>query len=378
MIEAGKYFAFDFAGVALRGSLDQSSNVVYSTVTRLGQPNACGATVIGRPSRFQPHWAALTHGASGHALELDDTHQEGSIHLGTMVFPVALAMAETVDSSGPDFLAAVVVGYEVTCRLAMALRPAEHYAHGFHPTAACGVIAATAAAGRLLDLSVEEMVNVFGIAGSQAAGSLEFLADDVWTKRFHPGWAAHSGIVAAELASSGFSGPRRILEGKSGFLRSYSDNPEVETVLAGLGSSYQIGRTSIKPHACCRYNQAPIDSVLDLMRTHDVDPASIERMSVKLLDVAFPIVAEPVEQKRRPASIVDAQFSIHFALGIAALRGRAGLTEYQLQNLVDPDVLALVDRVECETAPDLHRSCAVEPGRETGARQCLHIPTRRL
>ncbi|MBI3977196.1 MAG: MmgE/PrpD family protein [Chloroflexi bacterium] len=353
VVKAAKYFAFDFAGVALRGSLEDSSRVVFETAARLSPPDADGATVVGRADRTRPHYAALANGASAHALELDDTHQEGSIHPGVTVIPAALAMAEAVDAAGRDLLAAVAVGYEVACRLAMALRPAEHYAHGFHPTATCGVFAAAAAAGRLLHLSADQMANAFGIAGSQAAGSLEFLADGAWTKRFHPGWAAHSGIIAAELARSGFLGPRRILEGKAGFLRSYSDSPRVEAVLADLGSAYQIVRTAIKPHACCRYNQAPIDGVLKLVAEEDVDPAAIDRITIGLLDVGFPIVAEPLAQKRRPRSVVDAQFSIHFAAAIAAARRRAGLAEYRLGSLSAPEVLALMDRVECVPAPEL-------------------------
>lgn len=351
-VEAAKYFALDFSGVALGGSDAASSRAICETVLRL-DPGVGDSTVVGRRHRVRPHWAALVNGAAAHALELDDTHQAGSLHPGAVVLPAALAVAEATGATGRDLVAAIVVGYEVSCRLAMALQPASHYARGFHPTATCGVFAAAAAAGRLLGLTVEQMVCALGIAGSQAAGSLEFLADGAWTKRFHPGWAAHSGIVAAELARSGFTGPRRILEGRSGFLRGYSDSPLVGELLDALGTRFEIVRTSIKPHACCRYNQAPIDGVMRLVTEHDVDPGTIERITVGLLGVAFPIVAEPADLKRRPRSTVDAQFSLPFAVALAAARRRTGAAEYRSETLTAPDIVRLMDRVECVPAPEL-------------------------
>ena len=213
----------------------------------------------------------------------------------------------------------------------MALQPAEHYSHGFHPTATCGAFSSAAVASRLMGLTPKETMNAFGVAGSQAAGSLEFLSDGSWTKRFHPGWASHSGIVAAILARNGFTGPKTILEGKSGFIRSYSDRPNIERVVDGLGVDYQIVRTSIKPYACCRYNQAPIDCMINIIQQNDVNPVDIRSTRVGMLQVGFPIVAEPVAQKRRPSSVVDAQFSAPFAIAVAALRGQGGLQRSELR-----------------------------------------------
>lgn len=250
VIEAAKYYALDFAGVVLRGSQEDSSRTILRSVTQLGEVSSSGAVIVGSSLRMKPLWAAMVNGSSAHAIELDDTHQEGSIHPGVVVFPAALAVAEVEESSGRDFLTAVVVGYEVACRLAMALQPAEHYSHGFHPTATCGTFSSAAVASRLMGLTLKETIHAFGVAGSQAAGSLEFLSDGSWTKRFHPGWASHSGIVAAVLARNGFTGPKTILEGKSGFIRSYSDRPNIEWVVDGLVSTTKFfARRSSPMHA---------------------------------------------------------------------------------------------------------------------------------
>src|SRR5262249_31078469 len=149
-------------------------------------------------------YAALANGTAAHSLELDDTHQGGSIHLGVSVFSAALAVAEHVGASGKAFIAAAVVGFEVAARLAMAVRPKEHYGRGFHPTATCGTFGAAVSAAKLLDLNEPQLLSALGIAGSQAAGSMEFLTDGAWTKRLHPGWAAFAGIHAASLAREGF------------------------------------------------------------------------------------------------------------------------------------------------------------------------------
>src|SRR5262249_37717267 len=135
------------------------------------------ATVLGTDVRLPAPQAALANGAAAHALEMDDTHRGGSIHLGASVFPAALAAAELVGASGDAVLRAAIAGYEVAARLAMAVRPAAHYRRGFHPTGTCGAFGAAAAAGLVLGLDEAQLAGALGIAGSQAAGSMEFLAD---------------------------------------------------------------------------------------------------------------------------------------------------------------------------------------------------------
>src|SRR5438046_9313986 len=149
---------------------------------------------------------------------MDDTHQGGSLALGATVFPAALAAAELGGAGGGRVLRAAVAGYEVAARLAMALGPAAHYRRGFHLTATCGAFGAAAAAGVVLGLDAAVIAAALGIAGSQAAGSMEFLADGSWTTRFQTGWAACAGLPAAAPAQAGFSGPATHPDGRLGFL----------------------------------------------------------------------------------------------------------------------------------------------------------------
>ena len=291
-----------------------------------------------------------------HSLELDDTHQAGSIHLGVSVFSAALAVAEQVGASGRDFLTASVVGFEVAARLAMALKPTEHYGRGFHPTATCGTFGAAASAAKLLGLSEAQLLSALGIAGSQSAGSMEFLAEGAWTKRLHPGWAAFSGVHAALLAKEGFIGPRTILEGRDGFLKAYGVRPEPSKISAGLGEDFQILHTAVKPHACCRYTQAPIDAVLNIVQEHDVKPEQVERVTIGMLETGIPVICEPGERKYRPTNVVEAQFSLPFGVAVAVVKRRAGLDEFSEVMLEDAAIGALMSKVGYERDPELEKN----------------------
>ncbi len=199
--------------------------------------------------------------------------------------------------SGAELLTAIVIGYELMVKLGIALQPAAHYRQGFHPTGTCGVFGAAAASAKIMKLAAHEMTHALGIAGSQAAGSLEFLADGAFTKRFHAGWAAHSGVLAAELAKEGFTGPATIIEGKFGFLHGYSRESDPEAVLKNWSAPWEVMNSSIKPHACCRYKQGPIDCIMELMESQGLRGEEIERVDIAILDAGFDLVAEPVEQK---------------------------------------------------------------------------------
>lgn len=354
VIDRAKYFFLDYLAVAVRGSLSDSSQPLYQIAAELG--GGSGGTVLGRGEKAAFPYAALANGTSAHSLELDDTHQGGSIHLGVSVFSAALAVAEHVDAQGPDFIAAVVAGFEVAARLAMALRPKEHYNRGFHPTATCGAFGAAVAAGKLLRLNDNQLLSALGIAGSQAAGSMEFLTEGAWTKRLHPGWAAFSGIHAALLARAGFVGPTTIVEGKDGFLKAYSPNPDPRTVVDGLGEDFQILRTAVKPHACCRYTQAPIDATLAVTLQHDLKPNEVKTVTVGMLETGIPVICEPTERKRQPLSVVDMQFSLPFGIAVALARRRAGLAEFTLDMLNDAEVQALMPKVRYARDPELEKN----------------------
>jgi 2-methylcitrate dehydratase PrpD len=344
VVDRAKYLLLDYLGVAIRGSIEESSRSVQRMVERTGAGGPCG--ILGTPLRSSPGYAALANGAAAHAIELDDTHQAGSIHLGVVMFPVAIALGQSLPGVDADrFFTSVVAGYETAARLGMAVQPKIHYEMGFHPTSTCGVFGAAVTAAKLLRLTEGQMLSAVGIAGSMAAGSLEFLADGSWTKRLHPGLAAQNGMQAAMLAAEGFRGPSTILEGRDGFLSSYSRDADPEAVTRGLGQTFEILRTSVKPHACCRYMQTPIDALCALSRQHDIRPEDVARIEVAVLEAGWPLVCEPGARKYRPESIVDAQFSMPFGAAIAILYRDASLERFTVENIQTPEIRSLMEKV---------------------------------
>jgi len=344
VLDRARYFLVDYLAVAIRGSLEDSSKAVQRMIQRVAS-NGC-STVIGTRMRSIPGLAALANGASAHGIEQDDTHSGGSIHLGATMYSASLALVETMPDAPMDaFLGAVVAGYEAAARIAMAVQPKEHYALGFHPTPTCGVFGAAITSAKLLGLTAEQTLAAVGIAGSMAAGSMEFLAEGAWTKRIHPGLAAQNGIQAALLAAEGFSGPLQILEGRDGFLHGYSRNPVAERLTADLGKSFEILHTAVKPHACCRYMQGPIDAILAIMREQTIEAAQIHRIEIAVLEAGWGIVAEPRDKKYNPESVVDAQFSMPFGAAVAVIDGAAGLDQFTIEKTRSPKVRELLAKV---------------------------------
>lgn len=354
VVDRVKYLALDFTGVAARGSLVDSTKVMYQSIKEMSSTSE-GGVIIGTGMRAPYPYAALANGTSAHSLELDDVNNEASLHPGNAVFPAAFAACEMVGADGKKFMEGVVVGYEVMVRLGKALGPTAHYAQGFHPTATCGVFGAAVAVSKIMALNEDQMLNAVGVAGSQAAGSMEFLAQGAWTKRMHPGWAAFSGIIAAQLGKNGFKGPSTILEGKYGFLHAYSPSADSSKVLEGIGDSYQISRTSIKPHACCRYKQGPIDGILQIMKLNNLRADEVEQVTLGILKTGFPNVVKPEELKYNPRSIVDAQFSMPFGAAVAILYGKASLEEYTQEKLNSPQIKEMMKRIYCVENPELDK-----------------------
>jgi len=346
VVDRCKYLLLDYLGVAIRGTISASSLPVYRYLAA-NYSDMSGTPIPATSLRSAAPQAALALGVSAHSLELDDVVNEASLHPAVSVISAALPSGYTCNSSGKELIEAIVCGYEIMIKLGISLDPAAHYQRGFHPTGTCGTFGAALAAAKLFKLSENHIADTLGIAGSQAAGSMEFLSDGSFTKRFHAGWSAQSGIVAALLAREGFTGPKSIIEGKFGFLHSYSPSSDPGRVLNSWGAPFEIMKTSIKPHACCRYKQGAIDCILDITKQHCLSAEMIKTIKISILKAGFALVADPMETKRKPASIVDAQFSMPFGAAIAVLYGEASLDRYSMDNLASDRVKRMMKKISC-------------------------------
>ncbi len=296
----------------------------------------------------------LVYGTAAHVLESDDTHQPSSTHPGAVVFSTLLPLALTTQVRWEDFVGAAVVGYEVMARIGEAVGPGAEYRRGFHPTGTVGPFGAAAAASLLLGGDSRQVGTALGIAGSMSSGSMAFLTDGSWTKHLHPGWSAHSGIVAARLALDGYRAPARVLERPHGYFAGHSDTGATGAVVEGLGTRpYAVERTSTKAHGCCRYEQAAVDAILELRRRHRIDPGQVDTVRIGVLSAAWDLIAAPAQRKRRPSGTVEAQFSMPFGAGVALLHGRASIHEHTDEAVNDPRLQEIMDRVECFLDPSL-------------------------
>src|SRR5204862_1683439 len=225
----------------------RNSDYVQAALRATAEAGVC--TVIGHASGFNVTTAALCTGTAAHGEDYDDTFEGGPVHAGAVIIPAVLAAAEQHGLSGGDVARGVAVGCEVMCRLCL-VAPKRVHAAGFHPTAVFGALGAAAAVASAMRLSREHWVGALGVAGSMASGIIEYLAEGTWTKRMHPGWAAHAGYRAARLARAGFIGPRTVLDGEHGFFHAFARTRDghFDAMLEAAGEDWLAAGIAFKPY----------------------------------------------------------------------------------------------------------------------------------
>jgi len=353
IVQEAKNRLLDLLGCALAGVREPSSEMVRRVLREWG--GSAEATVIGTDVRMPAALAAFCNGAAGHAVELDDDHKQAILHPGVCVVPAALAAGEKARISGRQVLAAIVAGYEIMCRVGEAALPDRLLAKGFHPTAVCGAFGAAAAAAHVQGLSLEQFRAALGIAGSFAAGLFEFVNDGTLVKRLHPGNAAKSGILAAQLASQGYSGPRQVLEGRMGFFNAFAGGFSPQPLARDLGQRFEIARTSYKQYACCSYCHPLMDALLELLDATPLDPAQVQEVVGRTFTDAVCLVGEPLAQKREPANPVDAQFSAPYSLAVAFWDRQAMPEQFSSARVQDARVRRLTRKIRIEADPSFDR-----------------------
>ncbi|BCY21601.1 MmgE/PrpD family protein [Bordetella pertussis] len=296
-----------------------------------------------------PLFAAMVNAAACHVVEQDDVHNGAVFHPAAVVFPPALAVAQALGRSGRDLLTAAVAGYEAGIRIGEFLGR-SHY-RIFHTTATVGPLAAAVTVGHLLRLDAAQMLHALGSAGTQSAGLWEFLRDAADSKQLHTAHAAAAGITAAYLAQDGFTGAQRILEGAQGLAAGMSSDADPSRLLDGLGQRWTLAETSFKYHASCRHTHPAADALQHVMREHGLraaDLAAVETLvHQSAIDVLGPVTA--------PATVHQSKFSMGTVLALIALRGHAGLTEFDAAP-GDAEVAALRDKVRMTLDDEVDRA----------------------
>ena len=342
VVAMAKSVLLDTLSVGVRGAESEAAVATRKGIASALECDSGSASLWGTRSSLPPSAAALVNGTAAHSYEFDDFG--GCGHSGAVVVPAVCAMADRVHADGRSVLAALAAGYDVAARVT--LGAGGYRAHndlGWHSTGTCGTFGAAAGAARVMGLDRDRFTSALGIAGSFAGGIWAFLVDGAMTKRFHPGRAAENGVSAALLAEAGLVGPRFILEAEwGGFYGTYAGKTATpEATVEALGREFRILQSGQKPYPCCRGLHSSVEALLDLMAEHKFCGDDIERMIVHGAD-------RTVRQfsKREVATLLDAQFSMPYSLGVVAATGRAGLDEFLPPRADDARVRALMDRVE--------------------------------
>jgi 2-methylcitrate dehydratase PrpD len=333
--------------------LDAVSNLV-SYFRSLGGPEI--ATALGCGFKTGIHHAAFVNGVAAEAIEAQDGLRFGGNHAGTAVIPAAIALAEERGLGGKEVIEAVVAGYEAANRISAAVHP-SHTLSGFLPTGTCGTFGAASAAGRLMGLDEEGMVNALGNAGYVVPLSMgEQLMGGFTVKIIQGGQAASSGITAAGLARAGITGAPYVLEGSElngGFTQITMDGePALDRITDRLGEHYTLMDVYFKPYTACRHTHGAAQAVLNLVRDHAFDPEEVEALDVHTYGIALMAVGKPISEKD---SFVTAQFSIPYVVSVCLLDRELGPKQLTEGRLGDPLLLSISKKVKVLCDDELNK-----------------------
>ena len=308
-------------------------------------------TALGHADTLKAEDAAMLNGTAAHGEDFDDTFEGGPVHSSAVVVPAVLAACERFGLSGRDALLGIATGVEALCRLSLVAPKLIHNA-GFHPTAVLGTLAATLGVAKTLQLNEKQTVHALGIAGSMSGGLGEYLVDGAWTKRLHPGWAAHCGLHAARLAREGFTGPRTVLEGSRGVFTVFTKQKQFDydALTHTFGKEWWLTKLTFKPYATGTMNQPYIDCALRLSKKGFV----AEDVAEVLCETASGYVErlwEPLAAKHAPPNAYAAKFSVPFNIAVAFVTGGAGFSAFTGATVRDARVLGLAAKVRYAIDP---------------------------
>ncbi len=356
-VHAAKRALLDFLTCAVSGSAMPVSKALLSYFEETDATRT--AAVIGSGWRLSAPNAALVNGANTHGLDFDDGHTHASAHPAGAVFPAILAAAEQHKRSPHDILLAATIGYDVMIRIAAAMHPGSAR-RGWHNTAIGGVFGATAAVSSLLRLDAAQARNALGLATSFAGGIREYLDDGAEIKRLHPGKAARDGLLCAELARRGITGPAKALEGRYGFFSVFvGGEVNWERLFDALSQRYEIEGAYFKPYPCCRHYHAAVDGILELRAQHGFASADIAR-----IDIGLYAVGVHGHDHKHCDNLLDAQMSAPCAAALAVVDGGIAARNFLPDSLARPEVRRLIEASDTRIDPECER---IYPGRRSGA-----------
>lgn len=339
LIEQVKKSYLDFLCVTIAGSQSEVSQQLFQYLKTTYEGN--NASALGYNERLIHTHAAFINGTSAHALDFDDGYTKGSVHVGSVVFPAVLAIAEKENKSSEEILRAIIIGYEVTIRVAAIIHPYSRE-QGFHNTSIAGIFGATAAVCYLLNLDNKQIAGALGNALSFTGGTFAFLNSGSDIKRLHPGIASMNGIIAAEMAKSGIIGPDSVFERRFGLFDVFiNGNFNEDLINQPLGDNFEILNMYIKSYPCCRQLDAVIGAIIQLKE----DYPQLELSDITRIEVGVHHLATQHDQKECN-NLLDAQLSIPFAVAIALLDSAITIKSFNINRSDKQIIEDIIEKVE--------------------------------
>ena len=335
--EKTKHHVLDTMAAMVSGSRLLPGTKAISYVKTLGGSNE--ACVIGSRIVTSAASAALANGMLAHADETDDSHAPSLCHPGCAIVPAALAMGERERSNGTALLRAVALGYDIGCRINFSLNAYEfrddgHSSHSFGP-----MFGAAAAAGALCGFDQRQARHVLSYTAQQASGVSCWMRDEEHIEKAFDfgGMPARNGVSAAAMVAHGFTAVEDVFSGERNFFVAYGRAPKPAELVRGLGSTYEIMNTNIKRWSVGSPIQAPLDSLLDLIREHHIKAADIEKLTVRVAHHA----ANTVNNRAMPDICMQHMCAVMLLDGTATFK-----SSHDEKRMRDRKVLALRERIE--------------------------------
>ncbi len=354
VIEAAQKVILDTLGSTLAGTTAAGIDTLRSLATEWGGRGESSLLAFG--DKVPAPSAVWVNAAAARARDIDEVHEKAVLHSAISVLPPALAVAEWLGHiDGKALIAAMVVGMDLIARLGLSVHQNPNVS-GISSTWQMGVFGACAAAGRLMGLNSEQMNNAFGIAYSQTAGNQQAIIEGTLMIRIMQGVTARNGLMAAILAKRGIDGPKAALQGKFGYFPVFHRNEyDPTTITRDLGSVFEITNSSLKPFPCCKATHAAVSCALGIRSEYGISPEQIDRIRVKVNQSTFNLVCNPLESKKRPSTIAEAQFSLPYCLAVAVEKGDVFLDDFSPEAIQRAGVLTISDRVQVEVDEGIER-----------------------
>ena len=344
-IEIGKTLVLTVLGTTIAGATTEGCEAVLDQVNEWGGRRE--ATILFHGGQVPAHNAAFINSIMARALDYCDGMVPG-MHLGSSCVPAALASAELAGGcSGKDFLTYLIVAAETAARI-----NACSIYDGFKPTGVCAIFATTAIAGRMLNLTPKQMLNALALAFNRTGGSFQSNIDAALAVRVVVGFASQGGIMCAQLAKKGITGPRNFLKGQYGYFHLFGDDTYDTQVLFGEWTRrFELTKVQFKRYPTCWPNTSSIDAILDLVREEGLAPEQVDHIDITMTPYPYTLVGHQFEIGDIPR--VSAQFNVRYSVASALLRKDCKLEHVDEPAVRDPRIMEIISKIDATADPDL-------------------------